>query len=90
MREGYLAKARCGTLFFDEVAELSPAVQTSCCASWRTAAIGCSAPFATADSRRIVAATHVDLKERVQKKLSRRTSITAWSLTVRVAQPGRT
>lgn len=72
MREGYLAQARRGTLFFDEVAELSLAVQTKLLRvlenrSYRVLGAPCDSRF----EGRIIAATHVDLKERVQKKLFR-------------------
>ena len=72
MREGYLAQARRGTLFFDEVAELSLAVQTKLLRvlenqSYRVLGAPCDSRF----EGRIIAATHVDLKERVQQKLFR-------------------
>lgn len=71
-REGYLGQARRGVLFFDEVAELSLPIQAKLLRvienrTYRVLGAASDCRF----EGRIVAATHVDLKDRVQRKLFR-------------------
>jgi DNA-binding NtrC family response regulator len=68
-QDGYFALARRGTLFLDEVAELSPALQAKLLRVLETRRFRPVGPTAREQSfqGRIVAATHVDLKERIRQ-----------------------
>jgi DNA-binding NtrC family response regulator len=68
-QDGYFALVRRGTLFLDEVAELSPALQAKLLRVLETRRFRPVGPTAREQlfQGRIVAATHVDLKERVKQ-----------------------
>jgi len=68
-QDGYFALVRRGTLFLDEVAELSPALQSKLLRVLETRRFRPVGPTAREQlfQGRIVAATHVDLKERVRQ-----------------------
>jgi DNA-binding NtrC family response regulator len=68
-QDGYFALVRRGTLFLDEVAELSPALQTKLLRVLETRRFRPVGPTAREQlfQGRVVAATHVDLKERVRQ-----------------------
>jgi DNA-binding NtrC family response regulator len=68
-QDGYFALVRRGTLFLDEVAELSPAIQAKLLRVLETRRFRPVGPTAreVLFLGRIVAATHVDLKERVRQ-----------------------
>jgi DNA-binding NtrC family response regulator len=67
-QDGYFTLVRRGTLFLDEVAELSPALQTRLLRVLETRRFRPVGPTAREQlfQGRVVAATHVDLKERVR------------------------
>lgn len=68
-QDGYFTLVRRGTLFLDEVAELSPALQVKLLRVLETRRFRPVGPTAREQlfQGRIVAATHVDLKERVRQ-----------------------
>ncbi|MFY0521907.1 sigma-54-dependent transcriptional regulator [Archangium gephyra] len=68
-QDGYFTLVRRGTLFLDEVAELSPALQAKLLRVLETRRFRPVGPTAREQifQGRIVAATHVDLKERVRQ-----------------------
>ncbi len=68
-QDGYFALVKRGTLFLDEVAELSPTLQTKLLRVLETRRFRPVGPTAREQffQGRIVAATHVDLQERVQQ-----------------------
>lgn len=72
-QDGYFALVRRGTLFLDEVAELSLSLQTKLLRVLETRRFRPVGPTAREQlfQGRIVAATHVDLKERVRQGLFR-------------------
>jgi len=72
-QDGYFTLVRRGTLFLDEVAELSPALQAKLLRVLETRRFRPVGPTAREQlfQGRIVAATHVDLKERVRQGLFR-------------------
>ncbi|MET0401239.1 MAG: sigma-54 dependent transcriptional regulator [Cystobacter sp.] len=72
-QDGYFTLVRRGTLFLDEVAELTPALQTKLLRVLETRRFRPVGPTAREQTfrGRIVAATHVDLQERVRQGLFR-------------------
>jgi len=72
-QDGYFTLVRRGTLFLDEVAELSPALQAKLLRVLETRRFRPVGPTAREQlfQGRIVAATHVDLRDRVRQGLFR-------------------